>query len=198
MRLSAPRIEPIGMDEYEARSDGRDRSAVNIGRMWLRYPALKDAHRAMGPHLMGPSATVPVRERELGIMRMGVLRRSDYEFAQHRAFTLEDGVFTEEEIERIVGGPDAPGWTEFEATILRAVDQLHDDAFIDEPTWKALAAGFSTEQIMDFIVLMGRYWMIATMLNTLGVQLEEGKVGLPEGLSEQPGVPAPPSSDPAR
>ena len=197
MRLSAPRIEPIGMDEYLAQSGGADRSAVNIGRMWLRYPALKEVHRAMGPHLMGPAATVPVRERELGIIRMGVLRRSDYEFAQHRAFTLEDGVLTEAEIDRIVEGPDAAGWTEFESTLLRAVDQLHDDAFIDEPTWTALAAGFSVEQIMDFVVLIGRYWMIATMLNSFGVQLEEGKVGLPEWLSDQPGVPARPSPDPA-
>ena len=65
MRLSAPRIEPIGMDEYAASANGTDRSAVNIARMWLRHPALKEAHRAMGPHLTGPSATVPRRAREL-------------------------------------------------------------------------------------------------------------------------------------
>ena len=88
----------------------------------------------------------------------------------------------EEEIKRITLGPDAPGWTPFEATLLRTVDEMHNDAFISDQTWAELSAGYSLEQIMDFIMLMSRYWMVSTMLNSLGVQLEEGKVGLPQEM----------------
>jgi hypothetical protein len=33
---------------------------------------------------------------------------------------------------------------------------------------------------MDFIVLIGQYWMVSTMLNSVGVQLEPGRRGSPE------------------
>ncbi|MGD9958358.1 carboxymuconolactone decarboxylase family protein [Nocardioides sp.] len=154
-------------------------SPVNIARMWLRYPRLMDAHHVVGRHLMGPESTLSRRERELAILRIGVLRHCDYEFAQHRAFNLEDGVLSEDEVLRVVEGPYAQGWSEADAALLRAVDEMHDDAFISDGTWSALSASWSEEQLMDFIVLVGRYWMVSTMLNCVGVQLEDGRQGLP-------------------
>jgi alkylhydroperoxidase family enzyme len=153
---------------------------VNIVRMWLRYPKLMKAHHALGEHLLGSDATLPRRERELGIMRIGVLRQSEYEFAQHRTFNLEDGVLTEEEVRRVVDGPQAPGWTQFESALLRAVDEMHDDAIISDLTWATLSDAWSDEQMMDFIALIGRYWMVSTLLNSIGVQLEEGRRGFTE------------------
>jgi 4-carboxymuconolactone decarboxylase len=185
VRLSSPRIEPVSMDVYLSHPrPGPPRplesSPVNIARMWLRYPKLMEAHHVMGRHLMGPESTLSRRDRELGILRIGVLRRSEYEFAQHRAFNLEDGVLSEEEVLRVVAGPDAQGWSEFDAALLRAVDEMHDDAFISDLTWSVLSGSWSVEQLMDFIVLIGRYWMVSTMLNSVGVQLEAGRHGFPE------------------
>lgn len=180
MRPDAPRIEPVSMEEYLRHpSPGPPRplesTPVNIARMWLRHPRLMEAHHVVGRHLMGPDSSLSRRERELGIMRIGVLRRSDYEFAQHRQFTLEDGLFTEDDIARIVEGPGASGWTPFESALLRSVDEMHDDAVISDATWSTLAEAWSVEQLMDFIALVGRYWMVSTMLNSLGVQIEDGR-----------------------
>lgn len=180
MRPERPRIDPVSMDEYlEHPAPGPPRplesSPVNIARMWLRYPKLMDAHHVVGRHLMGPDSTLSRRDRELGIMRIGVLRRSDYEFAQHRQFALDDGLFTQDEIDHIVEGPDASGWTAFESAVLRSVDEMHDDAVISDATWSALAEIWSVEQLMDFITLVGRYWMVSTMLNSIGVQVEDGR-----------------------
>ncbi len=155
-------------------------SPVNIARMWLRYPKLMEAHHVMGRHLMGPESTLSRRDRELGILRIGVLRRSDYEFAQHRGFVVEDGLLSEAEVLQVVAGPDAHGWSEWDAALLRAVDEMHDDAFISDTTWSTLSGSWTEEQLMDFIVLIGQYWMVSTMLNSLGVQLEAGRQGLPE------------------
>ncbi len=185
MRLSKPRIEPVPMEQYLAsRAGGEGRplesSAINIGRTWMNHPDLVVARRSLGQHLQGPNATLPRRERELGIMRMGWWRRSDYEFAQHRTFNTVDAIFTEEEIRRICLGPDSPGWTPVESTILRTVDEMHNDAFISDSTWAALSAHYSNQQILDFIMLMGQYWTVSTMLNSAGVQIEEGKKSFPD------------------
>ena len=180
MKLTRPRVEPVSMEEYLRHPHpGTPRalasSAVNLSRTWMRFPALMAARAALGRHLLGPDASLPRRERELGIMRMGVLRRCDYELVQHRIFNLEDHVLTEDEMQRLVIGPDAAGWSDLDAALLRAVDEMHQDAFISEATWTALSSAWSSEQLMDFIVLAGQYWTVATMLNCVGVQLEPGK-----------------------
>ncbi|HEY8492564.1 MAG TPA: carboxymuconolactone decarboxylase family protein, partial [Myxococcota bacterium] len=54
--------------------------------------------------------------------------------------------------------------------LLRAVDELHGDAFVSDPTWAALTRHFSTQQILDLIFAVGQYQLVSMALNTLGVQ----------------------------
>jgi len=185
VKLTRPRIEPASMQEYLSHPrPGPPRPAattpVNIARMWLRHPELMQAHHVLGAHLVGPGSTLPRRERELAILRIGALRRCEYEFAQHRDFSVADEVLSEDEVLRVLDGPDAPGWSDPDAALLRAVDEMHDGAFISDPTWSALAAGWTVPQLMDFMALVGQYWMVSTMLNCVGVQLEAGRLGVPQ------------------
>ena len=64
--------------------------------------------------------------------------------------------------------------------VLSAVDELHADAFIGDPTWQVLAAHFETEQLLDLIFTVGQYNLVSMVLNTLGVQLDERLPGFPE------------------
>ena len=74
-------------------------------------------------------------------------------------------------------GPDAAGWAPFDATLLRATDELHADAFLSDATWKALAERYDTQQIIDLIFAIGQYNLVSMALNSLGVQLEAGMKG---------------------
>jgi 4-carboxymuconolactone decarboxylase len=82
-----------------------------------------------------------------------------------------------DEINRIKEGSEAPGWSEQDATLLRAVDELHSQAFISDQVWNALAASYNTQQLLDLIFTVGQYNMLSMALNTLGVQLDEGVGG---------------------
>ena len=84
---------------------------------------------------------------------------------------------TDAEIERIKAGPEAPGWAPFDATLLRAVDELHKDAFISDKTWGALSERYNTEQLMDVVFAVGQYNLVSMALNTFGVQLDKGVKG---------------------
>ena len=53
---------------------------------------------------------------------------------------------SDEEIVRITDGPDAPGWDPFDAALLRAADELHEDQFLGDTTWKALSQRYSPQQ----------------------------------------------------
>ena len=184
MRLSAPRIPPVTLEEYRAIQESvmgttpnPDAPVLNISRTWAHHPALMKARAPLVRHLVAESS-LPPRERELAILRVGWLCQAEYEFSQHTVFGKQAGL-TDDEIRRVTEGPDAPGWTPFEASLLRAVDELHNEAFIQDSTWAALAERYSTQQLLDFICLVGQYTTVSMMLNTVGVQLEEGKPRFP-------------------
>ncbi len=176
MRLSQPRIEPLA--DADATDEQREvlaaaaigRSPLNVQRTIAQYPELARARQSFTQHVMRDSS-LPPRERELLILRTGWNCQSEYEFGQHTRFGKAVGL-TDAEIRRVTLGPDAEGWDDFDAALLRAADELHDDAFISDDTWNALAARYSTKQLMDVVFAVGQYHIVSMALNSFGVQFE--------------------------
>jgi 4-carboxymuconolactone decarboxylase len=185
VRLKEPRIKPLPESEWTQeqqkllnplRTGGR---ILNIYRTLIRHPKMTENFFTFGGYILRES-TLPPRDREILILRIGWLCRSEYEFGQHTRVGKSVGL-TSDEISRITEGPNAPGWNPFDATLLRAVDELHSDAFITDTTWNALAKRYDEKQLMDLVMTVGDYNMVSMFLNTMGVQLEEGTVGFPKG-----------------
>ena len=91
------------------------------------------------------------------------------------------GGIDRETIDRTAAGPDADGWSEAEAALLRAADELHRDAKISDATWAALAESYDEKQLIEIPMLVGQYHMVAFALNSLGVEQDEGLEDLPAG-----------------
>jgi alkylhydroperoxidase family enzyme len=120
---------------------------------------------------------LPARDRELLVLRTAWNCQAEYEWAQHVAVGLAAGL-TQEEIDRVPAGPGAE-WSEFDAYLLRAADELHRDWCISDDTWAVLAARYDTQQLIELPMLVGQYHMVAMTLNTLGVAIDEGLPGFP-------------------
>ena len=125
-------------------------------------------------------STLPIRDRELLIMRIGWLNGGAYEWAAHSGLARSVGITNQDQI-RILAGPGAQGWSDWDATLLKAADELHQDALISDATWEALASRYDTRQLMELVFTVGQYNMVAMYLNSLGVQFEEGWEGFPVG-----------------
>jgi 4-carboxymuconolactone decarboxylase len=138
----------------------------------LRHPALAKAFLTFNNHV-AIASTLSKRIRELLILRISWLRRSEYEFVQHLVLARNAGL-SEAELERVQLGPDAPGWDPVDADLIRAVDELHADARIQGATWQRLSAHFGVEQLMDIVFVIGCYDTLAMVFKTFGVQLEPG------------------------
>ena len=115
--------------------------------------------------------SLPPRHRELLILRTGWNCQSEYEFAQHARYGRSVGL-SDEEIRRVAAGPEDEGWDPFDASLLRAADELHGDAFISDATWDALAERYSVQQLMDAVFTVGAYHIVSMALNSFGVQFE--------------------------
>jgi alkylhydroperoxidase family enzyme len=173
-----PRIAPMpessftGAHRQIVMTHGQDGKATNDLLTYLNHPVLA---RNIMPfeRYIATESTLPPRHRELLILRTAALCRSDYVWAHHAPAARKAGI-TADELTRIARGPDAPGWQPFEATLLRAADQLHVSAFVDDPTWNALAARYDTRQLMDAVFTVAEFTMIAGTVNSVGVQLEAG------------------------
>jgi 4-carboxymuconolactone decarboxylase len=179
MRLKEPRLAPLSDEEMneELRARFGDGPILNIFRTLAHHPKLTKRWLVFGNHVLAKSTLAP-REREIVILRVGWLCRCGYEWGQHVEIGRGSGL-SNEEIERITQGPEAPGWNALEQALLRATDELHGDSFISDETWAALSEHLEIQQIMDLIFAVGQYQIVSMALNSLGVQPEPGLPELP-------------------
>jgi alkylhydroperoxidase family enzyme len=180
-----PRIAPLEEAEWTdveralLKPIQDERGAVpNIYRMFARHPEMFTPRYEFGRYLQRES-TVPSRERELLINRIAWLSNCEYEWSAHTRIGRENGL-TDQEIDWLRQGPAAPGWSAEDRTLMLAVEQLYDQQFLEDEVWSALAARFEMHQMMDLVVTVGGYHMLATALNSFGVELEPGAEGFPE------------------
>lgn len=151
--------------------DGDSRGLNGVATM-LNHPVLAKAFLTFNNHV-ATTSTLSKRIRELLILRIGWLRRSEYEYVQHVVLGLRAGL-TEAEIELFRQGPDAPGLDPIDADLLRAVDELNADAFIKDETWQRLSKNFSNEQLLDLVYAVGCYEIMAMVFNTFKVPYDPG------------------------
>jgi 4-carboxymuconolactone decarboxylase len=176
---TAPRIPPLPPEERDERADellaqvgAPAQSAGNLFNTLVRHPGLFRRWLPFGGKLL--LGLLPGRDRELLILRTAWLCRSDYEWTQHVRIAAGAGV-TAEEMERLraADAPDDPAWAPFDATLIRAADELHDGGCLGDATWAALAGRYDERQLIEVPMLVGHYHMLAFTLNSLGIQVEE-------------------------
>lgn len=186
MRLSAPRVEPVDLDRLDA-----DQQAVlepflttnggrvgggrilNIFRTLAHAPKALTAFLGWGNYILSKRSALAPRDRELIILRTGYNCRSGYEWMQHKRIGLDAGL-TETEIERIKDGPDADGWSDLDRAMLRATDDLTSKHHVSDANWAALEP-LGDKGRMDLVFTVGQYTQVSMMLNSFGVQFEDGE-----------------------
>lgn len=185
MRLAKPRIAPLKDSEFTpeqverlSKSRQKDGSILNIFRTLVRAP---DAFRAFswwGGYIMSRNSLTP-RDREIAILRVGWLCKSGYEWTQHHRIGLESGL-SAAEIARIKTGAGAEGWTAAERALLTAIDDLNRDHFVSNPSWAELSTHYSERQCMDLVFTVGQYTQVSMILNSFGIQVEDGQTVDPD------------------
>ncbi len=173
-----PRLAPKPSAEWddETRALIGD-SSLNIFATLAHHPKLMKRWMVFGNHVLAKT-TLPARERELLILRTGWNCRAPYEWGQHVAIGRASGL-SDEEVERVTAGPDAPGWEPFDATLLRAADELHGDEAITDATYAALSARYDAQQLLDLVFTVGQYHLVSMALNTFRVERDDGVTDAP-------------------
>jgi 4-carboxymuconolactone decarboxylase len=169
----SPRIPPVSDAEMsEAQREllapmAHDGRVDNVFRTLAQHPDLMKRWLSFARHVL--KSTLSPRESEILILRAGYLCRAEYEWAQHVRLGKRRGL-NDAEIGAIMAGSGLPG---HEDLLLRAADELHNDARISDGTWTALSPHYSREQLIDIIFTFAQYTLVSMFLNSAGVQVDD-------------------------
>jgi alkylhydroperoxidase family enzyme len=177
----------------EDRLDHRHRAAMDELRVLYGYdadlpldpffatlahsPEFFAGYMALGVAVATRSA-LPVRLRELAILRTAWLCGAPYAWGEHVHATRGMLLLSAAEIARIVTGSRAPEWGDLDAAVLRAVEELHGEAMIADATWDVLAGHLDERQLLELPILVGHYVMTAYLQNSLRTSLTVHGEGL--------------------
>ncbi len=192
--MEPPRIPPLPVEQWDAATRDELRAllpapggrVLNIFATLARHPKLLRRWLVFGNHVLSKS-TLPPRDRELLILRTGWNCRSEYEWGQHVLIARRSDL-SEEEIQRVRGGPDEAGWSAFDAALLRAADELHADGVVSDATWARLGASYRTEQLLDLLFTVGQYHTVAFALNSCARAARSGRARLRRRGGAEPGI----------
>lgn len=182
-RPTSPRLAPVtdpteAQAEVLARAGTRPRAnPLNIFATMVHNRRVANRTVLLGGAFLG-KGTIPEREREIVILRVGHRAHAEYEFGQHTIIGKRVGL-TDEEISALADARPDHQWAEGDRALIEMVDDLCDDDCVGDSTWAKLAERWDEEQLVELLLLAGYYRMISGFLNSAGVQLDEGVPGFP-------------------
>jgi alkylhydroperoxidase family enzyme len=155
---------------------------INIHALLANHPALLNAWWNLRMYLVN-GGELEQRQCELVILRIAAHMGSWYEWASHVVRGIDSGL-TLEEIERVKS--DDGSWSDADAALLEAVDEIATCHAIGAPTLERLAAHFTERQAMDVIHLHGMYQTLGCLINTWGLELDDQVAErLPQRVTER-------------
>ena len=178
----SPRIQPLE-PPYEPEVEARLQTMMPPGvdpialfRTFAKNLPMAAAMAGWGSYELSRGLSLSLREREILIDRTTARCNCEYEWGVHISFFAERAGLTPAQITSLThGGPDDRCWEdERERLLIRAADELHDHAEIDDDLWVALANELGEAELLDLTMLCGWYHAISFTARSARVPLEVG------------------------
>jgi alkylhydroperoxidase family enzyme len=177
------RIPLLPIDEAKAAADEAGvpdyMAELSIFQALLNHPRLAGVFNDLLATLLWHGA-LDGRLRELVIMRIGWLTGCDYEWTQHWRVASRLGVSPED----LLGVRDWAGYDGFgpaERAVLAATDDIVRGGAVSDTSWAACERELKgdTTVLIELVTAIGAWRMVASILQSLEVPLEEGVASWP-------------------
>jgi 4-carboxymuconolactone decarboxylase len=176
----APRIAPLAPpypDELGAllkkMTPPEAPEILALFRVLAVNPALAERSMPWGGYLLGRKATLPLRDREIVILRVCARCEAEYEWGVHWAAFAQAAGLGEREREALVSADAAlDGLAPRDRLLVELADALHDKADVDDALWQALSDQWSEPQRIELLMLAGWYHAISYLCKVARVPLE--------------------------
>ena len=165
---------PYGSEESVANAPIK----LNVARMIGNSDAVSKPFARMANALVMKSKLDP-KLREIAILRTAKVSHSVYEWTQHVPMAKHVGV-TEAQVAAMDNWEGSKCFSDLERTVLRFTDEVALNVKGSRETLAALKKHLGSTEIVELILSIGFWGMVARLLETTEVDLEEyaGKVNL--------------------
>jgi alkylhydroperoxidase family enzyme len=176
--MTTSRIRELPLDEAKAAADQAAvpdyMAELNIFQVLLNHPQLARAVNDLLATMLWHGA-LDQRLRELVIMRIGWLTACDYEWTQHWRVASRLGV-TADDLLGVRDWRNHDGFGPAERAVLAATDDMVGDGAVSDASWAACERelNYDTKVLIELVTAIGAWRMIASILRSLRVPLEEG------------------------
>ena len=114
------------------------------------------------------SSSLDDRVRQVVILSVGSVWRSEYEIYAHSAVAHQAGL-SEETIRALQNGEPAKDLTDKEQLVQTYTLRLASDHSVDASVYERAEQAFGRQGLVDIALLIGRYLTICTLLNGFGI-----------------------------
>ena len=145
------------------------------GHIWLalaNHPKVLEGVMAMAGALRNET-TFDRRYRELGIVMVGLITKSDYEFDHHWNSALQAGV-KHAQLENLAQFETSPHFNDQERAVLRYAKEATETGVVSDTTWSKLRGYFDTQQAMEVVLTVAWYNCVVRILLPLQIEHEPG------------------------
>ena len=167
-----PPYSPGAAEALRRLMGGADAEPLALFRTIAHHEPLLDRFRATGSTLLS-FGKLAADERETLIHRTTARCGASYEWGVHAAlFAPALGLGEEWLAATWSGDADDPAFGERQQALVRLADELYDSGKVGDELWAELEAGWTSEQIVEAICLVGFYHLVSFLCGALQVEPE--------------------------
>jgi alkylhydroperoxidase family enzyme len=165
-------------EEVPRAGSGHARDPLNFDILGVlaRHPKMAEVFMSYNAFLL-QRGELPLRLRELAILRLAHARRSAFFWGEHVRVATAGGL-SEDDIDSLARGND-----EFDGVdrlVLEATDEMLAKGRAQAATWQRLVEQLGTHQAMELIFVVGTYAMLAMACDTWALVPPQGSAKLPD------------------
>jgi 4-carboxymuconolactone decarboxylase len=149
--------------------DREGREPIALYRILSHAPHVLHAFSGIGQGLRYEAVT-PRALRELIVLRVAQLTRSDYEWSHHKAMAIAAGV-EDRKLRELACWRASDAFDERERAVLRCAEEMHELRLSDEG-FSELERHFEPAEIVEIVVMAAHYQAVARVIQALGVHVE--------------------------
>lgn len=168
--VSREDLEPDKRGIYDRIAETRG-SLDHIFALLLNNPDSAEVVANLGEYIRFKSTLDPI-VREIAILGVARETNCQYEWAQHEPMARRCGV-SEQTIESIRAGRAPMGIPAKEGVYVQGVKELLGNGALSQPTFSAIQHLLGSARTIDYLVLVGYYSMLARIMATLEIDLDD-------------------------
>lgn len=166
------RLPYLDADQLPAEQRDLLKRPINLTRLLVNSPGMAKAFHGVGGYIRNKSTLNP-RLRELAILQVGWMEKSEYEFTHHVKIGKEFGV-TDEDIRNLF--LEAEGKTStlepLARTILKGAREMVRELAMSDATFAEIKKELSNEHMVDLVLTIAFYCAVVRVLATMKMDNE--------------------------